>query len=242
MLLSWCSIKYIMHINCSCRVLFDPKYFIQGNCLQSSIDACPVRYKMKFQHHTEDGNVEGSSHMEEREDGTFKLVWARKNSEPSGVRGYLSTTKLDIVRPGRYIIMIVKYYIYNAYISHRCSNNVLGCMINKLTLYLFFLPTFEYLFTVDMLIYELRACLEYHVVNQTMPFMWWLKRLQDLWLKSTIHTYLAQRTLPCPALISCSPDGRLSMPIVGEDYKVCSIRKKVMKRYQWKDPDDKHRE
>ena len=65
---------------------------------------------MQFQHHTEDGtDIEGSSHIEEQKDGTFKLVWASKNSECLG--GCYKKTKFDIVRPGRYTIIITGYYI-----------------------------------------------------------------------------------------------------------------------------------
>ena len=60
--------------------MFDPEYFIKGNCLQSSVDVCSVRYKMKF--HNKKENVGGSSHIEEQEDGTFKLVWVHTDSEP----------------------------------------------------------------------------------------------------------------------------------------------------------------
>ena len=97
-------------MNCSCRVsMFDPKYFIQGNCLQSGVDVRPVWYKMKFQHHTKHGTVRGSSRIEEQEDGTFKPVWASKSSERLG--GCYKKTKFDIVRPGRYTIIITGYYI-----------------------------------------------------------------------------------------------------------------------------------
>ena len=75
--------------------MFDPEYFIKGNCLQSSVDVCSVRYKMKF--HNKKENVGGSSHIEEQEDGTFKLVWVHTDSEPPD-----SYPKFDIVRPGRY--------------------------------------------------------------------------------------------------------------------------------------------
>ena len=75
---------------------------------------------MKFQHHTEDGTaIQGSSRLQEQEDGTFKLVWASKSSECLG--GCYKKTKFDIVRPGR--------YYHNNRLLHKYLMPIITCII-----------------------------------------------------------------------------------------------------------------
>ena len=55
---------------------------------------------MKFtQYYGKRAKVTADSHIEEQEDGTFKLIWTRLSSkEITPVQGRV---KLDVVRPGR---------------------------------------------------------------------------------------------------------------------------------------------
>ena len=86
------------------RVPFDPQYFIRGNCLSSG-DEPQVRYKLKFKvYAADDTSFEGACHMEELDGGSFELKWARVNGiiNPKDCWRDIKT-KLDIVRPGRYM-------------------------------------------------------------------------------------------------------------------------------------------
>ena len=47
---------------------------------------------MQFTQHEGEAVVKAESHIEEQEDGTFKLIWTRFASKGA---------KLDVVRPGR---------------------------------------------------------------------------------------------------------------------------------------------
>ena len=78
------------------RIPFDPQYFVQANCIDDGIQQ--VRYKMRFtQYDKEEEVAKAESHIEEQEDGTFKLVWTRKTSKDYRTQ---SKVKLDVVRPG----------------------------------------------------------------------------------------------------------------------------------------------
>lgn len=88
------------------RVSFDPQYFIQGNCIGSS-DEPRVRYKVKFKLYTADTIVDVGCHMEEKDDGKFEHIWTRINGIINAKDHWQDIkTKLDIVRPGRYNIII----------------------------------------------------------------------------------------------------------------------------------------
>ena len=90
------------------RVQFDPQYFIQGNCLSSSVKPL-VRYKLKFKVYTaDDTSFEAACHMEEIDGGSFELKWARINGIVNPKKCWQDIkTKLDIVRPGRYASQLV---------------------------------------------------------------------------------------------------------------------------------------
>ena len=76
------------------RVSFDPQHFIKGNCIDSS-DEPRIRYKVKFDLYASTLPVEISCHMEEKDDGTFELKWARVNgiADPKGLQ--ICISKVD---------------------------------------------------------------------------------------------------------------------------------------------------
>ena len=101
-MLNWIIIRIIL-LSCICRVLFEPQYFIKGHCIEDSEPL--VRYKVKFMLYTDDDTtVEVGCHMEENDRNLFDLKWARINgiTNPDNQRTDIKT-KLDIVRPGRYV-------------------------------------------------------------------------------------------------------------------------------------------
>ena len=83
--------------NCNYRIPFDPQYFVKANCLDDGAQ-CQVRYKMRFTQYDKEKEVAtAASHIEEQEDGTFKLIWTRLT--PKEYRTQCKV-KLDVVRPG----------------------------------------------------------------------------------------------------------------------------------------------
>ena len=101
-----------------CRVSFDPKYFIQGNSIESSAEL-RIRYKLKFTLYTGATPVEVACHMEENEsDGKFELKWACIPNP--GVHWQSIKTKLDVVRPGRYDCTYAASFLY--YYRLSCRN------------------------------------------------------------------------------------------------------------------------
>ena len=100
-----------MHLPaCICRVSFDPQYFVEGNCIESSAEP-QDRYKLKFTLYTGPGatSVEVACQMEEnKSNGKFELKWARIHGIPNpGVHWQSIKTKLDVVRPGRYVFSVL---------------------------------------------------------------------------------------------------------------------------------------
>ena len=84
--------------------MFEPQYFIQGHCIEGSVESL-VRYKIKFILYTDDDTtVEVGCHMEENDRNLFDLKWARINGIANPDDQWTDIkTKLDIVRPGRYV-------------------------------------------------------------------------------------------------------------------------------------------
>ena len=92
--------------------MFEPHDFIQGHCIEDSVEPLH-RYKVKFMLYTDDGTtVEVGCQMEENDRKLFDLNWARINGIANPDDQWTDIkTKLDIVRPGKYV---PRYY----YVAH----------------------------------------------------------------------------------------------------------------------------
>ena len=66
--------------------------------------------------------VPAASHMEEQENGTFKLIWTRAETRESKTTTWHDKTKLDIVRPGRYMLRVCYGYCISCCVE--CTGSV----------------------------------------------------------------------------------------------------------------------